>query len=97
LLLNYISPIGWLKTLCRWCPKPELFVKDLCFLQSPKPTFRYTDWFWRFQLLLSLKADFWGKHTWSQDWPHNVKWQEYLHTQFTTLVANFNVQGGGQC
>lgn len=30
--------IYWLKTLCRWCPKPEHFVKDLCFLQSPKPT-----------------------------------------------------------
>ncbi len=28
----------WLKTLCRWCPKHEHFVKDLCFLRSPKPT-----------------------------------------------------------
>lgn len=40
------------------------------FSAIPKAHPRYTDWFWRFQLLWSLKADFWGKHTWSHDWPH---------------------------
>jgi hypothetical protein len=79
------------------------------FSAIPKAHPRYTDWFWRFQLLLSLKADFWGKHTWSQDWPHNVKWQEYLHTvqdtrfkllctrEWAVLARSWGPGGQGGC
>jgi hypothetical protein len=88
--------IYWLKTLCRWCPKPEHFVKDLCFLQSPKPTLDTPIGFEGFNFLLSLKADFWGKHTWSHDWPHNVEQVTRVPTHGSIdLLQTFMYKGAG--